>query len=157
MAQLPARRRQSRALMNPFQEFEDIYDRMGQLMNAAFGGLGFDGGSRGMSAIPWSPLADISENDDAYVLEIELPGVRREDIDIQMQDRELAITGEVKESEQEGQQRRKGRRTGRFEYRAMLPSDVDAERVSARLADGVLKVTVPKSEKAKPRHIEVSA
>jgi HSP20 family protein len=153
MAQLPARRSgRTTALVSPFREFEDIYDRMGQLISAAFGDLPGDVG-RGL---PWAPLADISETDDAYMVEVEVPGLRKDDINIQIQDRELVVTGEISESEQ-GRLRKKTRRTGRFEFRAQLPGDINQEKVSAHLADGVLTITLPKSEAAKPRHIEVTA
>jgi HSP20 family protein len=153
MATLPARRSGGRNLTvaNPTREFEDIYDRMGQLMNLAFGLTPFDGDSG-----PWIPLADVSEADDAYVVKLDLPGVRKDQVDIQVQDRELVITGEIPESEEKGRRHRRSRRTGRFEFRTYLPGDVNADGVNAQLSDGVLTVTVPKSEAAKPRHIEIS-
>jgi HSP20 family protein len=153
MAMLPARRRgQNLTVLDPLGEFEDIRDRMGQLMNMAFGNAGL----ASLADMPWSPLADVSETDDAYVVQVELPGVSKDQIDVQLQDRELDISGEVKENG-EGKQRQSSRRTGRFEYRTYLPGDVKADQVSAQLADGVLTVTVPKSEAAKPRRIEVQA
>ena len=72
-----------------------------------------------------------------------------------LQDRELVITGEIPESEQKGPCHRRSRRAGRFEFRAYLPGDVNAGGVNAHLSDGVLTVTIPKSEMAKPRHIEI--
>jgi HSP20 family protein len=151
MALLPARRGgQNLTVIDPSREFEDIYDRMGQLMNFAFGDLGL---ARPGSA-PWSPLAEVSETDDAYLVHVELPGVRKDQVDVQLADRELVISGDIKESE-DGRRRRSSRRTGRFEYRTYLPGDVKADQVSAQLADGVLTVTVPKSEATKPRRIEV--
>jgi len=153
MAMLPARRRgQNLTVFDPLGEFEDIRDRMGQLMNMAFG----DSGLANLANVPWSPLADVSETDDAYVVRAELPGVSKDQVDVQLQDRELDISGEVKQNGQ-GKQRQSSRRTGRFEYRTYLPGDVKADQVSAQLADGVLTVTVPKSEAAKPRRIEVQA
>jgi HSP20 family protein len=153
MAMLPARRSgQNLSLIDPSREFEDIYDRMGQLMNIAFGGLGL----ARSGDMPWSPLAEVSETDEAYLVHVELPGVSKDQIDVQLMDRELVISGEIKESE-DGKKRRSSRRTGRFEYRAYLPGDVKPDEVSAQLADGVLTVTVPKSEAAKPRKIEVKA
>ena len=153
MALLPARRGgQNLTLIDPSREFEDIYDRMGQLMNFAFGDLGL---VRPGSA-PWSPLAEVSETDDAYLVHVELPGIRKDQVDVQLVDRELVISGDIKESEN-GRRRRSSRRTGRFEYRTYLPADVKADQVSAQLADGVLTVTVPKSEATKPRRIEVKA
>ena len=153
MATLPARRGgRNLTVVNPSREFEDIYDRMGQLMNMAFGGLGSIAAD-----LPWSPLADLSETDDAYVVNVELPGVRKDQVDVQLQDRELVISGEIQEPEEEkSRRRRNSRRTGRFEYRTYLPGDVKADAVTARLSDGVLTVTVPKSEAAKPRKIEIT-
>jgi HSP20 family protein len=123
---------------------------MGQLMSFAFGDLGLP---RPGNA-PWSPLAEVSETDDAYLVHVELPGIRKDQVDVQLVDRELVISGDIKESEN-GRRRRSSRRTGRFEYRTYLPGDVKADQVSAQLADGVLTVTVPKSEATKPRRIEV--
>jgi Molecular chaperone (small heat shock protein) len=137
--------------LSPMREFEDIYDRLGRLMNAAMGELTFQDGER----IPWIPMADVSETEDAYLIEIDMPGVAKEHIDVQLSDRELIVSGEVKERERDRLHRRM-RRTGRFEFRTMMPGEVNAERVSAQLADGVLTLTVPKAEVAKPRHIEVA-
>ena len=152
MATLPARRSSGRNLtvVNPTREFEDIYDRMGQLMNLAFGLAPVD-----VAEGPWIPLADLSETDDAYVVEVDLPGVNRDQIDMQVQDRELVITGEIPESEQKGRRHRRSRRTGRFEFRTYLPGDVNADGVNAQLSNGVLTVTIPKSEEARPRQIEI--
>jgi HSP20 family protein len=149
---LPTRRGgRNLSLINPSREFEDIYDRMSQLMNMAFGALS----PVGADDVPWSPLADVSETDDAYVVHVELPGVRKDQVDVQLQDRELVISGEIQEQEN-GRRRRTSRRTGRFEYRTYLPGDIKADAVSGQLSDGVLTVTVPKSEAAKPRRIEIT-
>ena len=156
MALLPARRGgQNLTVTDPSREFEDIYDRMGQLMNLAFGSLMQDT----VADMPWVPSADVSETDDAYVIHVEMPGVNKDQVEVQLQDRELVISGEIPEpeSDENARQHRSSRRTGRFEYRTYLPADVKADQVSAQLADGVLKVTVPKSEAAKPRRIEVKA
>ncbi len=152
MAMLPARRSgRNLTVVNPSREFEDIYDRMGQLMNLALGLVPADLGD-----MPWSPLADLSETDDAYVVKAELPGVNKDQVDIQLQDRELVISGEITEA-QNGHRRHRGtRRTGRFEYRTYLPGEVNADAVTAQLSDGVLTVTVPKSEAAKPHKIEIT-
>src|SRR3984957_17157986 len=135
-------------VVNPTREFEDIYDRMGQLMNLAFGLAPLD-----VVQGPWVPLADLSETDDAYVVEVDLPGVNRDQVNIQLQDRELVITGEIPESEKKGRLHR--RPPGRFEFHTYLPGDVNADAVNAQLSDGVLTVTIPKSQEAKPRQIEI--
>jgi HSP20 family protein len=74
-----------------------------------------------------------------------------------MADRELVVSGEFKERERTGVLRRSTRRTGRFEYRAVLPGEINAEAVEATLSEGVLSVKVPKAEAAKPRRIEITA
>jgi HSP20 family protein len=144
-------------VVNPSREFEDIYDRMGQLMNFAFGLT-----PAALADMPWVPLADLSETDDAYVVKAELPGVNKDQVNIQLQDREIVISGEIPEPETgdgkgDDTRRRHGtRRTGRFELRTYLPGDVNADAVAAQLSDGILTVTVPKSEAAKPRKIEIT-
>ena len=164
MAALPVRRGgRNTTLVNPSREFEEIYDRMGQLMNFAFGLT-----PAALADMPWVPLADLSETDEAYVIKAELPGVNKDQVNIQLQDRELVINGEIPEPEDskgDGKEngdgdgsRRHGstRRTGRFELRTYLPGDVNADGITAQLSDGVLTVTVPKSEAAKPRKIEIT-
>ena len=175
MAMLPARRSnrgsgRNLAVVNPTREFEDIYDRMGQLMNLAFGSMM----PTVAADLPWVPLGDISETDDAFVVRVDLPGVSKDQIDIQLQDRELIVTGEIPDQQaqqgqqaqqsQQGQQQMQGnerrhrvqRPTGRFEFRAMLPGDVNPDGVTAQLREGVLTVNIPKSEAAKPHRIEIS-
>jgi HSP20 family protein len=153
MAALPARRSgRTPTVVNPSREFEDIYDRMGQLMNFAFGLT-----PAALADMPWVPTADLSETDDAYVAQVDLPAVNKDQVEVQIQDRELIVSGEITEIEDSGRRRhRSSRRTGRFEFRTYLPGDVKADAVTAQLSDGVLTVTVPKSEAAKPRKIEIT-
>jgi HSP20 family protein len=136
----------------PLSEFEQVTERMRRMLEQTFGGFGWP--STGEAAA-WSPLVDIEETDDAYVVEAELPGVRREDVNIELVGSELSITGEIKERERKGALRRQTRRTGRFDYRVGLPDHVDGENIEASLSDGVLTVRAPKSERAQRRKIEV--
>src|SRR5512134_2569331 len=103
----------------------------------------------------WSPFVDLEETDDGWVIEADLPGVRRDDVSVELRDRELAIRGELKERERTGVLHRRTRRTGRFDYRVTLAADIDPERVDASLHDGVLTVRVPKLEHAQARQIKV--
>ncbi|WNM32100.1 Hsp20/alpha crystallin family protein [Streptomyces sp. Li-HN-5-11] len=128
-------------------EFDELWERMNRLMESA---------AAAPAGLAWSPAADMRETDDAYVIEAELPGVKRDDIDIEMSDREVRIKGTYKEQEREGVLRRGTRRTGSFEYHAVLPADVKAEEAGATLSDGVLTVTLPKAQAAKPRRIEIT-
>jgi len=90
---------------------------MDRLAQSVFGGLTGEGA--------WLPAADVVETDGAYVIEVELPGVRREDVDVELNGDELVVTGEVKERKREGLFRRRTRRVGEFEFSrhaAGLPS-----------------------------------
>ncbi|MGG7569313.1 Hsp20/alpha crystallin family protein [Streptomyces sirii] len=133
----------------PTAEFEDLFERMNRFMES----LSLTPSS--IERMTWAPLADMHETDDTYKVECELPGMKREDIEVEITEHDLRISGELKEREREGVLRRRGRPTGRFEYRALLPADVKAEEVQAALSDGVLTVTIPKAQAAKPRHIEI--
>lgn len=135
---------------NSFREFENLYSQMGQLMNSTFGQLD-------ETATGWSPLADLSETEDAYLVEVDLPGVKQKDIDIELQGNLLSVSGELKVKEREGLMRHRTRRVGQFLYRVQLPDTVDADKVEAALGDGVLTVTVPKVEAAKPKRIAIKA
>lgn len=154
MSQLLPERRSPRApeRWEPLSELEQVTDRMRRMLEQTFGG--FDWPSPALAG-GWSPLVDIEEADDAYVVEAELPGVKQEDVNIELVGNELAVTGEVKQRERKGALRRQTRRTGRFEYRVALPDHVDADKVDASLKDGVLTVRVPKSERAQRRKIEL--
>ena len=132
---------------DPIRELEELTERMNSLWQSGWG----DALDR------WSPLADVEETDDAYTVEIDLPGVQRDDVDIQLADRVLTVTGEVREKERTGVLRRRTRRVGRFHYSVTLPGEVDADSVSAQLHDGVLAIRVPKAAQAKARRISIGA
>ena len=103
----------------------------------------------------FTPLADVEENDDAYVVEIELPGVKRDDVTVEVSGRRLSVSGERKERERVGILRRRTRTVGRFHYEVVLPGDVEDDRVAAAMDEGVLTVTVPKPASQRPRRIPV--
>lgn len=103
----------------------------------------------------WSPLVDVEETEDAWIVEADVPGAKRDDITVELQGDELAVHGEVKERERVGILRRRTRRTGQFDYRVRLPGDVDEDGIEAGLDGGVLTVRVPKSERARRRRIEI--
>ncbi|EHR48436.1 molecular chaperone (small heat shock protein) [Saccharomonospora marina XMU15] len=134
---------------DPFREFEDLYSQMGRWMDSVAGRL--DEGVRA-----WAPLADVTETEDAYLVEVDLPGIKRDDITIDVVGTELAINGEVKQKERQGWFRHRTRRTGQFAYRVTLPQDVNADKIEATLDEGVLTVRVPKTEAAKPRRIAIN-
>jgi HSP20 family protein len=137
----------------PLREFEQVAEHMRRLLDDTFG----EAAAPLAAVTAWTPLVDIEETDDAYVVEAELPGVDRKDVNIELVGNELLITGDIKERERKGVLRRRTRRTGRFEYRVSLPSHVDGEGIEARIDSGVLTVRVPKSERAQRRKIEVKS
>ena len=151
---LPERRSGATAeRSDPLGDLGQITERMRRMLNQTFGGLNWPALTSDVAG--WSPLVDIEEEDDAYVIEAELPGIKREDVTIELVGNELMITGEVKERVRKGIIRRETRRRGRFSFRVALPEQVDPERVEATLSEGVLTVRVPKSERAQRRRIEV--
>lgn len=137
---------------DPLRELAALQQRTTQLMNTV---LGTDvlAGTAGM----WTPLADVTETDDAYLVEIEVPGVNRKDLTVEVAATQLRVTGEIVEKEKVGWLRHRTRRVGQFAYRTLLPADIDAEHITADLADGVLTVRVPKTEAARPRRVTVNA
>jgi HSP20 family protein len=155
MSQLLPERRSGTApeRWEPLRELDQVTERMRQMLEQTFGGIGWS--SPLLEREGWSPFVDLEETDDAYVVEAELPGVKRENVNIELVGNELTISGEIKERERKGTVRRRSRRTGRFDYRVSLPDHVDADKIEANLAEGVLTVHVQKSERAQRRRIEV--
>jgi HSP20 family protein len=106
----------------------------------------------------FAPAADIEETEDAYILELELPGVSKGDVDVSVSGQVLRITGERKEKERVGIVRRRVRSVGRFSFEVQFAEPLDEGGLSAKLHDGVLTVRVPKREPANPsaRRVEVT-
>ncbi len=106
----------------------------------------------------WAPALDVQEDKDNYTISVELPGIKREDISVTLQDGALVISGERKaEKVAEGVEiHRQERYFGKFQRVLTLATPVAADKVKAAYKEGVLAVTLPKSEEAKPRQIDVS-
>ena len=105
----------------------------------------------------WTPALDLYQDNDNVVAVVELPGMRKEDIDISLHDGMLTIAGERQSSSSEGENAERTERfTGKFRRSITLPTRVDAEKVSASYKDGILTVTLPKAEEAKPKKVEVT-
>jgi HSP20 family protein len=152
---VPERRPASVDRWEPLRELEQATERMRRMLDDVFGGLGWPPvpGERA----GWSPPVDVEETDDAYVVEAELPSVKREDVNVELVGNDLRVTGEVRERERTGTLQRRTRRRGRFAYRVTLPTRVDADKIDAKLADGVLTVRIPKSERDQRRRIEIQS
>ncbi len=105
----------------------------------------------------YAPKLDLYQSAQALTARFELPGVKREDFTVTLEDGTLTISGERREEKSVDEQRSllNERRSGKFERQIALPAEVDVDRVTAVYQDGVLTVTLPKSEKAKARQIEI--
>ena len=105
----------------------------------------------------WAPKVDVDETPDAFVLAADMPGLSKDDIDISVFENVVTLKGERKEgreSEAAGW-RRHERRFGRFERSFEVPGGFDTEKIDAKFKDGVLRITLPKLQKDKPKQIEV--
>ena len=105
----------------------------------------------------WAPAVDVKENEQEYTLEADLPGMKKEEIDITVVDNVVTLKGERKhESEtKEKDYHRVERRYGSFERTFEIPGGFDADKIAAHFDNGVLRVTLPKREESKPKQIEV--
>lgn len=145
----------SRALFAPLTRLSALSDEVDRLFHTPF----FGGGNDDRDTFAgWTPVLDLYQDQDRVVLRAELPGLRREDIHVSLHEDVLTLSGERRQekSADERGSLRNERFFGRFERRLTLPVRVDATRVSAQYEDGILTVTLPKAEEAKPRQIEVN-
>ncbi len=132
-------------LWNMQREIGRLFDDMGEGNTA-----------RGESA--WTPAVDIEEQGDDYLVSVDLPGLRREDIKVTVKDNVLFISGERKQerTEENANLHLVERAYGGFRRAFTLPRTVDAGKIRASYVDGVLKVNVPKAEEAKQREIDIA-
>lgn len=114
--------------------------------------------SRTSELLGWAPAFDVYEENDNFVVKAELPGMKKEDINVSLHEGNLIISGERKsETKSEGAEVYRAERFfGKFQRAVALPSTVAANNVKAEYKDGILTVTLPKSEEAKPKQIEVN-
>ena len=140
---------------NPFKELEDMEKRLSTYFGRP--ALRTETGKEAMTVAEWSPLVDISEDEKEYLIKADLPDVKKEDVKLTVQDDVMSISGERKyEKEEKGKKyHRVERAYGSFLRSFTVPEDADGSTVRAEYKDGVLNVHLPKSEKAKPKSIEV--
>lgn len=118
----------------------------------------FWGDPRTWHSTGWHPSVDVAESENEFTVYAELPGLNKEDIKVTLEDNMLTIEGERKriEEKQDAQVRRSERFYGTFKRAFTLSSEIDTEKVSADYKDGILTLTLPKFEAAKPRQIDVA-
>jgi HSP20 family protein len=145
---------------DPFQDLRSAQDEMAQMSPMLAHALGLhtqQQSSARATITAWAPALDISERKDAYLVTVELPGLKPEDLDITMEDGLLTIQGERQFTAESSEQQfhRIERRYGAFRRSITLPAHVMAEGIQASFEDGVLQILVPKAEEAKPKRIQV--
>jgi HSP20 family protein len=142
---------------DPFQDLRSAQDEMAQMSPMLAHALGLHTQQGSATATAWAPALDISERKDAYLVSVELPGLKPEDLDITMEDGLLTIQGERQFTHDSSEQQfhRVERRYGAFRRSITLPAHVTAEGIQASFEDGVLQILVPKMEEAKPKRIQV--
>jgi HSP20 family protein len=136
---------------DPFRDVMALREEVNRLFGRTLG--------EGAGAAVWTPAVDVFDTKDAIVLKAELPGMKPEDIDIEIDDNVLTIKGErrFRETVEDGRYYRLERSYGHFSRSLTLPQGVRGDQIEARFDQGVLEVRVPKSEEVKPRKIAVAA
>jgi HSP20 family protein len=139
---------------NPTRDLWHLRDEMDKIFNQ-FTTRTFD--SEETPEVDWSPRVDITENENSYVVKAELAGLSKDDVKITMKEDVLTIRGEKKsetKSENENVHLLE-RRYGRFVRAFRLPSSVNSKKIDATFKDGILTLSLPKAEEAKPKEIEI--
>jgi HSP20 family protein len=129
-------------------ELQQLQQRMNRL---------FEGGANGAQL--WAPVVDVTENENEIVLEAELPGMKKDEIDIQLNGDTLTLRGErqIEQSQKDEQYHRVERQYGAWQRSFQIEIPIDAQKVSADYESGVLTVRLPKAEEIKPRQIEIKS
>jgi HSP20 family protein len=144
-------------IWNPLRDLENMHDRLLRVLNVGNNRAGSDG-QQSLTTAEWAPSVDISEDENEYLIKAELPEVKKDDVKITVENGVLTLKGERRfESESKDKKfHRIERGYGSFLRTFSMPDDADPDKVSAEFKDGVLRVTLGKSEAKKPRQIEVS-
>lgn len=144
----------------PFRDLGSLQERMNRLFDESFRGIAPGPGAEEDWALggSWAPAVDIYEQEGNIVLKAEVPGVDPKDVDILVENNVLTLRGERKFDEEVKKENyhRVERSYGTFTRSFTLPNVVDTDKIKAEHKDGVLRVTLPKKEEAKPRQIQIS-
>ena len=141
-------------VLDPFRQLSSLRDEIDRLFDSPLSAV-TEGTQPFLSG--WLPAVDLFQDKDNITVRAELPGMKKEEIDISLHDGALTLSGERKAEQkyEEAEVCRSERFLGRFHRTLPLPSVVNAEKVKASYKDGILTVTLPKAEEAKPKQIEV--
>jgi HSP20 family protein len=137
---------------SPFEETLSLRDAMSKLFEESV--------VRPFEQMGIAPALDVYETNDAFTVDMVVPGIKPEELDLSLQEQVLTVSGEYKDDRQEQQDRnyhRNERRYGRFSRSVSFPTNIKADEVNANYEHGVLHITVPKAEEVKPRTIKITA
>lgn len=142
------------AKWDPFRDMVSLRDEVDKVFKDFFGRLPAE---RRLAEGYWFPTVDLEESPDEVAITAEIPGMRKEDIHISISGDQLSITGERrKEEEEKGKTYHRIERSyGRFQRTVALPTEVLSDKARASYKDGLLKITLPKAEKVKPKEIAI--
>ncbi len=137
---------------SPFRDLVNMQRELGRVFDNLFSDT-----EGNIMVSDWAPRVDVMENQDSYTIKAELPGVNKNDVKITLHENVLSIRGEKKQEKEEKDLNfhRVERSYGSFERQFALPTGVKSEKIDASYRDGILTITLPKVEEAKPREIEV--
>jgi HSP20 family protein len=140
---------------DPTREVDTLQSEVNRLFDTFFGGGPGDGGAMRR----WVPAMDLLETDNHLVLRADLPGLDREDVNVEIKDGVLTVSGERKaEREERGKDFYRAERAfGSFSRSLSLPENVDADKISAEFDKGVLEIRIPKPEERKPQRIQIGS
>jgi HSP20 family protein len=141
----------------PMRDVVALHDQMNRLLQQVM--RGGNGEETNWGASTWVPAVDLYETDEAFVFKAELPGLRKDDIHLEVHDRTLTLRGERKyETDVKDEHyHRRERSYGSFQRVFTLPATVDAEKVQTSFKDGILELRLPKHEAAKPKRIAIQS
>lgn len=140
---------------NPWRELDPFEDHFGRIFGRSFMPVGWFGD--GDEHMNWNPAVDVFDNDNSFFIQVELPGMEKKDIDIDVKDGVLTLKGErsVDTEKKDTHYYCRERVFGKFHRSFRLPADINPEKVKADFKNGILKIEIPKPEIQKPKKITV--
>jgi HSP20 family protein len=145
---------------DPFRELEEFSSKLGNIFGGRYGLRSGSGDGNREWVREWAPLVDICEDDKEYVIKADLPDVTKEDLKVTVENGVLAIRGERKFEREEKDKDKKFHRVerayGTFVRSFRVPEEADPGKIKADFKNGVLRVSLPKSEKTAPKQIEIT-
>jgi HSP20 family protein len=150
----PSRAFRNFMTVDPFRELLDLQRGINQLFDSSVG----RSSNEGVALSTWMPAVDIYEDETSFLIKLELPEVSREDVKVNLHENTLSISGErrIENEDKRDGYHRVERSYGQFYRSFTLPPNVNTEAINAQFKDGMLRLSIPKKEEAKPKQIEVN-